>query len=1062
MAARLGQAPPDLTVEVRWVETYTPKKPPKRRSIFSASKIVTEHPLQLSVYAGLGSDRNNLEQRSTTGPASLNGRSWGGASIYSWNHQFSFVASEDSVVYLEVSDYSTGTIVGYTTFRFGEYVSRAQHKDRASLFVPLQECDGQTLMSPLMIAIEIFYYIPWNPPNSALRQVDPYHDPLAAYPSGAQPYPVSGILPSGWEERYDATGRPYFVDHNTRTTSWDRPSFNNYLSHPPGDVVRATPTGAPPPGGTPQSLATSLPTGWEERRDSSGHVYYFNLISGARNYTTPSISNPTGLPPGMLGGGHNGAVFIDTSTTTGLFDCPVCINRFEAADTLSWHLKHVHKITMRSQCPECKDNFGRHDELVSHIKYEHPLRIVEPGKSHWSWNACASCDRVFSTPEGLSLHVIEKHRRRNPTVKSPQAISGQETRLGISHSPKENEVDSSLSKQASEGLILASTTCLPNNLPDDPAGPISESLRKPFEQREGAMGVIPGKVSSSPRSHETVPASSSEQTNPVPYAAEAEQYNLESVPTETRGSTSFSPGPILAPTPINVAESTNAPTDGVLSNDRTNSSSESLTLTGQSRIFSNKSIPSTNESRGLAQDVLSPTPTISSLSGSGDTLNDRLSSFFLANRNPKLPYSDAEIMDISVLLKHSASGWSNVPRTYIILRTIGSLNIMESLLAIGFSDHWFPVTLHTLPQLNSLTPAIRSAMVERQTLILTKSIDLEKGEAGRHRHFSKGEELPFKSLGVLGSGGSGQVDRVLSIISYKEYARKRVRRRGAFGNDQVAAIKAFISEVEILKRMKHRHIVEFTGSYTDPTYFGLVISPVAEMDLSKYLNTASPEDAPTVRTFYGCLTTALQYLHDNRIRHKDIKPQNVLVDRGNVLFTDFGLSRDSTGVGSTTSGITHLTPRYCAPEVATHDPRNSSSDLWSLGCVFLEMLVFLKGHRIDWMKEYFATHGTRELFIRTNPSATVELLAELEKIGSPNDNRVVEWIRDMLQVERRKRPTAAALAVAITGPYRYGEVDNAFCGLCCAHGDEESDAADSLDGVFDDSEDESAASTTKV
>jgi len=67
-----------------------------------------------------------------------------------------------------------------------------------------------------------------------------------------------------------------------------------------------------------------------------------------------------------------------------------------------------------------------------------------------------------------------------------------------------------------------------------------------------------------------------------------------------------------------------------------------------------------------------------------------------------------------------------------------------------------------------------------------------------------------------------------------------------------------------------------------------------------------------LRIFFGYLTSALCFLHDNRIRRKDIKPQNVLVKAHHVLLTDFGVSLDWTDLGnSTTSGPTPLTPRYC-------------------------------------------------------------------------------------------------------------------------------------------------------
>lgn len=127
-------------------------------------------------------------------------------------------------------------------------------------------------------------------------------------------------------------------------------------------------------------------------------------------------------------------------------------------------------------------------------------------------------------------------------------------------------------------------------------------------------------------------------------------------------------------------------------------------------------------------------------------------------------------------------------------------------------------------------------------------MDLEKSEEGRHHYFERDEPLPFEK-GMLGSGGFGQVDRVLSLISFTEDARKRVPRNTAFGGGGKEAMKCFIAEIEVLKRLKHHHVVEFVGSYTDPKYIGLIMSPVAEMDLSTYLKHADTPKHRELRTF---------------------------------------------------------------------------------------------------------------------------------------------------------------------------------------------------------------------
>ncbi|KAL9044704.1 MAG: hypothetical protein Q9214_002177, partial [Letrouitia sp. 1 TL-2023] len=301
------------------------------------------------------------------------------------------------------------------------------------------------------------------------------------------------------------------------------------------------------------------------------------------------------------------------------------------------------------------------------------------------------------------------------------------------------------------------------------------------------------------------------------------------------------------------------------------------------------------------QELLAIVPPASINTTVENTVVRRLSDFFAKDKEGRAQYTDLEIGQVLLLLKTLNPQWSKVPRTYIVLRTISCLNLLDEFVNLGFSDHWFPVTERNLP--HCLPPSQRLEFVVAQDLVMTKSIGLEKGAEGQHSYFRHNEPLPFKVKGILGSGGFGQVDKVLSLISFKEYARKQVPRNQAFGGQKTKEIKQFVAEIEILKRLKHRHVVEFVGSYTDPRYIGLIMSPVAEMDFSTYLARADTAKHGELRTFFGCLARALEFLHEKKVRHKDIKPGNILVHGGNVLFTDFGLSFDFTDAdGSTTVG----------------------------------------------------------------------------------------------------------------------------------------------------------------
>jgi serine/threonine protein kinase len=469
-------------------------------------------------------------------------------------------------------------------------------------------------------------------------------------------------------------------------------------------------------------------------------------------------------------------------------------------------------------------------------------------------------------------------------------------------------------------------------------------------------------------------------------------------------------------------------------------------------------------------------------SSSFATPTERLAAFF--DSPPRPVWEDRDIDEIALLLEQCEHVASVCPRTYILFRTIGCVDTLEQLVKVGFGDQFFPVDSRSLPSF--LEPSVRSAVVQHQGIILTKSLDLENG---RHRHFTPSEALPFEILGRLGSGGYGQVDRIRSKTSFKLYALKRIRRRAAFGNaSSREAVKGFLNEMKIMRGLEHRHVVRYIGSYTDKSHLGLVMSPVADSDLAAYnerlcgyyqvvqapgftstvregiwsllssVSSLQLQDQPValemssnLRTYFGCLTAALAYLHDQNIRHKDIKPQNILICKGNILFADFGLSRDfADDVGSTTSGLTPASPRYSAPEVATYEARNTSSDIWSLGCVFIEMTAALHGLNVDRIKDFYARSGSRSVHFHSNPSATGEFIKELKNTARPTDKPTLLWIGQMLFLERNARPTAAHVLEMITSS-EDNDTDstaNMFCGICCVP-DFESDSMDSLADDFD-------------
>jgi serine/threonine protein kinase len=138
----------------------------------------------------------------------------------------------------------------------------------------------------------------------------------------------------------------------------------------------------------------------------------------------------------------------------------------------------------------------------------------------------------------------------------------------------------------------------------------------------------------------------------------------------------------------------------------------------------------------------------------------------------------------------------------------------------------------------------------------------------------------------------------------------------------------------------------------------------------------------------------------NAIRHKDIKPENILIKGDTVLYTDFGIALDWKELGRSTTQDTSLTmtQRYSAPEMLMDAPRNSSADVWALGCIFLEVTTVLKKRTISDLRAFLESFGTQSTVYSMNHDGVLtwvdQLVNEDEHVS---DNIPLEWVRAILK-----------------------------------------------------------------
>lgn len=240
-----------------------------------------------------------------------------------------------------------------------------------------------------------------------------------------------------------------------------------------------------------------------------------------------------------------------------------------------------------------------------------------------------------------------------------------------------------------------------------------------------------------------------------------------------------------------------------------------------------------------------------------------------------------------------------------------------------------------------------------------------------------------------------------------------------------------------MKRLSHTHLVKIVGSYTDPQCFAFLMEPVAQCNMSEYLQDVASQHIPSLRKFFGCLSNAITYLHDQKMHHLDIKLENILVEREKVFVGDFGAAHDfSRKERSTTWSSAPRTARYMPPEICRdpHSPKNYATDIWPLGVVFLEMTAVLRGQSLKSFHSYLPTNGSGHQFVYGNQAATHSYFEVLRTKGAgpEYDNEPLSWVKDMINIDPIGRPTARAIRNQI---FQSNFVEQ-FRGFCCAGTDE--------------------------
>jgi serine/threonine-protein kinase len=199
---------------------------------------------------------------------------------------------------------------------------------------------------------------------------------------------------------------------------------------------------------------------------------------------------------------------------------------------------------------------------------------------------------------------------------------------------------------------------------------------------------------------------------------------------------------------------------------------------------------------------------------------------------------------------------------------------------------------------------------------------------------------PYEIAGVVGRGGAGIVLKGLDRSLGRNVAIKVLDPALAGVG---AARQRFFREAKAMAAISHEHVAPIyeVSEHADLPY--LVMEYVPGGSLERRLRSSGPFDVLSIVRIGLQTAQALAAAHKQGLVHRDIKPGNILLDRGTerVRVADFGLARVANDVSFTKSGFVAGTPQYMSPEQVRAEACDAQSDLFSLGAV---MYALCTGH----------------------------------------------------------------------------------------------------------------------
>ena len=217
------------------------------------------------------------------------------------------------------------------------------------------------------------------------------------------------------------------------------------------------------------------------------------------------------------------------------------------------------------------------------------------------------------------------------------------------------------------------------------------------------------------------------------------------------------------------------------------------------------------------------------------------------------------------------------------------------------------------------------------------------------------DDVKYMKGALIGQGSFGSVYLALHAVTGELMAVKQVEVPSASGTSHMDhkktnMVEALKREIGLLRDLKHKNIVQYLGSSSDEHHLNIFLEYVPGGSVATMLVNYGPLGESLIQNFVRQILEGLSYLHSRDIIHRDIKGANILVDnKGAVKISDFGISKrvEASSLLSVPGGGKKGAQRvslqgsvfWMAPEVVRQTAYTRKADIWSLGCLIVEMFT---------------------------------------------------------------------------------------------------------------------------